>query len=62
LQIGFPFILLFFAIIFSILYIAVVIGEGFTAKVIIIGILQGLICAAIAVFGNQLIKQLLEKQ
>jgi hypothetical protein len=57
-----PFIILAFAIVLTILYIAVVLGEGLSGKVIIVGFIQGLITAALAVFGNQLIKQAIEKQ
>jgi hypothetical protein len=57
-----PYILLGFAIVLTILYTAVVLGEGFTAKVLIVGLIQGLIGAALAVYGNQLIKQALEKK
>jgi hypothetical protein len=57
-----PFILLGFAIVMTIAYVAVVLGEGFTGKVIIAGFIQGLIGAALAVYGNQLLKQVLEKK
>lgn len=52
-----PFILLAFAIIFSILYKAIILSEGFTYQVILSGFLYGILVAGIAVFGNQLIKQ-----
>ena len=55
-----PYILLLFAIFLTIAYIAIVLGEGFTAKVIVVGIIQGLFAAALAVYGNQLIKQAIE--
>lgn len=57
-----PFILLVFAIVLTVVYIAVVLGEGFSAKVIIVGFIQGLIGAALPVFGNQLIKQAIERK
>jgi len=57
-----PIILLIFAIVLTILYISVVLGEGFTGKVFIVGFIQGLFAAALAVYGNQLLKQLTEKQ
>ena len=37
-----PYILLVFAIIFTIVYMAIVLGEGFSAKVIITGFIRGL--------------------
>jgi hypothetical protein len=40
---------------------AIVLGGGFTGKVIIEGFIQGLFAAALAVYGNQLIKQLIQK-
>lgn len=52
-----PFILLGVSVIFTIVYIAVVLGEGFLPEVIITGIIQATIIAALAVFGNELIKQ-----
>lgn len=52
-----PFILLFIGLIITIVYIAIVLGEGFLPEVIIMGIIQGVIIAALAVFGNELIKQ-----
>lgn len=57
-----PLVLLCFAIVIAILYIAVVLGEGFTAKVFIVGFIQGLICASIAVYGNEVFKQLVLKR
>lgn len=56
-----PIVILLFGIIFTILYIAIVLGEGLTGKVFIVGILQGLICTAIAVYGNQVFKQISSK-
>jgi nicotinamide riboside transporter PnuC len=52
-----PFVVLLFGIILAILYLAIVLGGGFAGKVIIEGFIQGLLCAALAVFANQLIKQ-----
>jgi len=57
-----PFISLGIGVVFAILYIAVVIGEGFTASVIISAIIQGTIIAALAVFGYEGLKQLLYKR
>ena len=57
-----PFILLAVGVIFAILYIAVVLGEGFTGPVIIAAIIQGVIIAALAVFGNEALKQITIKR
>jgi succinate-acetate transporter protein len=57
-----PFILLFIGVIFTILWVAVVIGEGWAAAVIISALAQGILVAALAVFGNELITQVLEKR
>lgn len=57
-----PFILLAVAEVFAVLYIAIVIGDGFTGPVIISAIIQGVIIAALAVFGNEAIKQTFVKR
>lgn len=57
-----PIILLLFSVIFTVLWIAVVLGNGFTAAVIISAVGQGIIIAAIAVFGNEVIKQISVKR
>jgi hypothetical protein len=57
-----PYVLLLFAIALMIAYMTIVLGEGFTSKVIILGFIQGLFAAALAVYGNQLIKQMIQKQ
>lgn len=56
-----PFILLAVAIVLTILYLAVVMGQGFTAKVVILGFIQGLLCASVAVYSNEAIKQIIAK-
>jgi hypothetical protein len=57
-----PFILLFVSILVSVLYIAIVLKEGFTGQVIIAAIIQGVLIAALAVFGNETIKQYFVKR
>ena len=52
-----PFILWAIALVFTILYVAVVLGEGFGAPVIIANIIQGTLIAAVAVFFNETVKQ-----
>ncbi len=52
-----PMILLFVSVVITILYIAFVVKEGFTPASIISSIIQGVIIAALAVFGNEVLKQ-----
>ncbi len=52
-----PFIILGFSIIFTILYVGFVNDEGFTAAGVVSSIMQGIIIASIAVFGNNIFKQ-----
>jgi len=52
-----PFVLLGISIVITIVYMAIVAGQGFTAVVIVTGIIQAVLIAALAVFGNELIKQ-----
>lgn len=56
-----PYVLLAVAIVLTIAYMAVVLNLGLTGKVIIEGFIQGLFAAALAVYGNQLIKQAVQK-
>lgn len=57
-----PFILWVTGMVFAVLYIAMVLGEGFLWPVIVSAIMQGTIVAAIAVFGNEIIKQVVYKR
>jgi len=57
-----PFILLFTSIIITVLYLAIILGEGFVAAVIVSAIIQGTIIAALAVFGHESIQQLTVKR
>ena len=52
-----PFILLFISVLITIPYIAIVGDEGFGADIVIVGIIQAVLIAGTAVFGNELIKQ-----
>ncbi len=52
-----PMILLVVSIIITVLYIAFVIGDGLTAASVISAVIQGVIIAALAVFGNEILKQ-----
>lgn len=53
-----PISILGFSIIVAPLYLAVVVENTFTWAILLLGIFYGIICAAIAVFGNQVVKQL----
>jgi len=55
-------LLLAVSLIVTVVYTAVVVGDGFTAEVFIIGIIQGVIIAAVAVFGNELVKHVTAKR
>lgn len=57
-----PFILLAVSILFAILYVAFVLGEGLIIAVIISSIIQGTLIAALAVFGNEMVKQITIKR
>lgn len=57
-----PFILLAVSVLFTILYLGIVLAEGFNGTIIITGIIQGVLIAALAVFGNELLKQGLVKR
>lgn len=57
-----PFILLFVSILITIAYMAIVMGEGFNAVVVITGIIQAVIIAAVSVFSNELVKQAFVKR
>ena len=52
-----PITLLFVSIVIAIIYNGIIISGSFTYAAILYGIIQGILCAAVAVFFNQLIKQ-----
>jgi hypothetical protein len=52
-----PFILLGVGVAFSALYIGAVLGEGFGLAPMVSAAIQGILVAALAVFGNQMMKQ-----
>lgn len=56
-----PFALLASGIVLAILYLAIMLDRGFVPKTILEGFMQGIICAALSVFTNQLIKQAQKK-
>lgn len=57
-----PFILLFLGMVLAVLYIGIVLVEGFSAAAIISGICQGILVAALAVLINEAGKQLFVKR
>lgn len=52
-----PFIILALSVIVTVLYVSIVVGEGFTLAAVIANIIQGTLIAAVTVFGNEIIKQ-----
>lgn len=56
-----PFVILILGIIMAIFYLAIMLDQGFVPKAIFEGIIQGVLCAALAVFANQLYKQVQNK-
>jgi len=57
-----PYILLLVSVITCILWMGIVLSMGFKAIIIITAVVQGVLIAAIAVFGNELIKQQFNKK
>lgn len=57
-----PFILLAISNVITILYIAIVGGANFTPITFLTGIIQATLIAGVAVFGNELIKQAMNKR
>jgi hypothetical protein len=57
-----PYILLGVSFLITLAYVSFVLGEGFAPDVIVAVIIQAVLIAAVAVFGNELIKQVLVKR
>jgi hypothetical protein len=57
-----PYILLGVSFLITLAYVSFVLGEGFSPPVIVAVIIQAVLIAAVAVFGNELIKQVLFKR
>ncbi|QUH28215.1 phage holin family protein [Vallitalea guaymasensis] len=57
-----PIILLGVSLFITIIYMGVVVEGKFTPVVIVTAVIQSVIIAAIAVFGNEIIKQLTQKK
>lgn len=56
-----PFILLGVTCVLTILYIAIIQGMGWSYKTILSGFIYGLLSSAVAVYGNQAVKQVKKK-
>lgn len=57
-----PYIILATGILLSVVYSVSYLGGGFTAVSVIDGLFQGIIISAIVVFGNELVKQVMNKR
>ena len=57
-----PLILLVIGIALTILYLAIILAEGFTQFTILMGLIQGILVAAVAVFFNETVKQVFVKR
>lgn len=57
-----PFILLTISVIFSALYTFSTVDQAYTISIFVSSIIQGVIIAALAVFGNEALKQLFVKR
>jgi hypothetical protein len=57
-----PLILLVIGIALTILYLAIILAEGFTQITILMGLIQGILVAAVAVFFNETVKQVFVKR
>ena len=53
-----PLVLLGCAVVITIAYMAVSLGQGLTQKVIVDGVIYGILIAAVAVYTNQVLKQI----
>ena len=57
-----PLVLWLVAIVAAILVLAIQLGQSFTPATLLSGVLQGTFIAAVAVFGNQIFKQISDKR
>ncbi len=56
-----PYILLGISLIITLAYVAIFMGEGFSPPVIVAVVIQGVLIAAVTVYGNELIEQIKDK-
>lgn len=57
-----PYILLGVSFVITFAYVGIFLGEGFAPPVVVAVIIQAVMIAAVTVFGNELIKQVLVKR
>lgn len=57
-----PYILLGISIVITMAYVSIYLNEGFGPPVIVAALIQAVLIAAVAVFGNELLKQVLVKR
>ncbi|GKX29629.1 hypothetical protein SH1V18_21090 [Vallitalea longa] len=57
-----PFVLLISSIIMCVLYMGLVIENTWSLVIVFIGIMQGILCASVSVFGNEILKQITYKR
>jgi hypothetical protein len=56
-----PYILLGVSFLMTLAYVSIFMGEGFSPPVIVAVIIQSVLIAAVTVFGNELIQQVLKR-
>ncbi len=57
-----PYILLAISFLITLAYVSIFMGEGFTPPVIVAVVIQSVLIAAVTVFGNELIQQVLKQK
>lgn len=57
-----PFVLLVSSVIMCVLYMGLVIEKQWTPEIIFVSLMQGILCAAMTVFGNEILKQVTYKR
>ncbi len=56
-----PYILLGISFVMTLAYVSIIMEEGFSLSVLVAVIIQSVLIAAVTVFGNELIKQVLRR-
>ena len=57
-----PYVLLIISFVITLAYLGVLKGEGFSGPVIVAAVIESVLIAAVAVFGNELIQQVTVKR
>jgi len=57
-----PYILLVVSFLITLAYVCIYLNEGFNPPVIVAVVIQSVLIAAVTVFGNELLKQILDKR